>query len=68
MVEHRAVPGATNAQGNRGDQTGARARDQARSSRCGSDPADADQRAQDVTNLIGFDWDKMAEGNCNDVE
>ena len=68
VVEHGAVPRAADAQAGRGDQARARTRDQARGRRSGADPADADQRAQDMAQIIRIDRDQMAEGDGNDIE
>ncbi len=56
------------AQADRGDQARARTRDQSRRRRSGADPADADQRAQDMAQIVRIDRDQMTEGDGNDVE
>ncbi len=68
VVEHGAVPRAADAQADRGDQARARTRDHSRGRRSGSDPADADQCAEDMAQIIGIDRDQMTEGDGNDVE
>ena len=68
VVEHGAVPRAAGAERDRGDQGGARTRDQPRRCRRGADPADADQRAQDMAQVIGIDRNEMAEQDGGDIE
>src|SRR5665811_1261281 len=43
-------------------------RDRPRGGRGGADPADADQRTQDMAQIKGIDRDQMAEGDGNDIE
>ena len=68
VVEHCAVPRAAADQRDRGDQARARTRDQSCRRRSGTDPPNADQRTQDVTQIVRVDRDQVREGDGNNVE
>ena len=68
MVEYRAIPRAAQCQANCGDEARTRTRDKPRGGRSRADPANANQRAQDMTEVVRIDRDQMSDGDGDDVE
>ena len=63
-----AAPCAADAESDRGNQGGARSGDQPRRRCSGADAADADQRAENMAQIIRIDRDQMAKRNGNQIE
>ena len=68
MIEHGAIPGAAQAQGECGDQAGARTRNQACRRRGAGDAANSRERAENVAQRVGIEGNDLCEADRDHVE